>query len=497
MTGQWGLPFDGARQRLTKSRFVAGWQCHKLLWWMDHEPDADELRPDVVLQDRFDQGRHVTQLARTHFTDGVMIPPGAEAERIAETRAALESDAPVIFEAAFAADGVFVAADVLLREAGGWALIEVKSGTKVKDEHIPDVAVQLHVLRRSGLTVHRVEVMYLNTAFRHPDDGDLFVRADVTIDVEQLLPRIPQMIADQLRMLAGTLPDVPVGLHCWEPRECPFFDRCWPDDRDHIRRLYRAYKKHTVARMRAGIHSLHKLPQTEKLNETQQRQLKAIQTNQLVVEPGLKAALTALDGERLGYLDFETINRAVPVWVGLGPWRQAVVQFSYHEDAGTGKYSHQAYLAEGPHDPRPELAERMLEATDKADKIVMYSSFERTRINELAEQVPALAGDLHALAGKLVDLLPVVQNNVYHPEFRGSFSLKAILHPLVPELTYNDLAIVDGLVASVEIARLLFVAHLVKDRNKLRTDLLAYCERDTEAMVKLVERLRELAQPHP
>jgi len=62
-----------------------------------------------------------------------------------------------------------------------------------------------------------------------------------------------------------------------------------------------------------------------------------------------------------------------------------------------------------------------------------------------------------------------------------------------PDLTYNDLAIVDGQVASVEIARLLFVAHLVEDRDQLRRDLLAYCERDTWAMVRLLQRLRELA----
>jgi hypothetical protein len=94
-----------------------------------------------------------------------------------------------------------------------------------------------------------------------------------------------------------------------------------------------------------------------------------------------------------------------------------------------------------------------------------------------------------------VDLLPVVRNNVYHPDFRGSFSLKYVLTPLVPELTYNDLVIVDGRLASVEIARLLFVAHKIPaaERDKLRQDLLDYCERDTWATVMLMKRLRELS----
>jgi hypothetical protein len=236
------------------------------------------------------------------------------------------------------------------------------------------------------------------------------------------------------------------------------------------------------------------LPGTFKLSEIQRRQLESLKAGRMLVESGLGRALAALDG-RLGFLDFETISRAVPVWPDTGPWRQVVVQFSYHEQAAgePGGYRHSAYLAEGPGDPREELAERLLEATANAERIMMYSHFERTRIRELAGWVPRLAADLEALQHKLVDLLPVVQRHVYHPRFAGSFSLKYVLNPMVPDLTYDDLAIVDGQVASVEIARLLFVAHKVRDRDQLRRDLLAYCERDTWAMVRLLESLRAIA----
>ena len=138
----------------------------------------------------------------------------------------------------------------------------------------------------------------------------------------------------------------------------------------------------------------------------------------------------------------------------------------------------------------------MLEATAGAERIVMYTPFERTRIRSLQQAVPELARDLKVLEAKLLDLHPVIRDHVYHPDFLGSFSLKYVLHPLVPELTYSDLVIVDGLVASVEIARLLFVAHKIPpaQRDRVRQDLLNYCERDTWAMVKLLERLRELAR---
>jgi hypothetical protein len=279
-------------------------------------------------------------------------------------------------------------------------------------------------------------------------------------------------------------------------RDCPFWDRCFPIDEQHVWTLYRAYKKQKWALVLSGVRRILDLPSDYKLNETQRRQRASLECGKMIVEPTLRGALSDFDG-RLGFLDFETIARAIPVWDDVGPWRQVVVQFSYHEEgdsgAGVGGYRHEAYLAEGPHDPREELALRLLDATKDAKRIVMYSSFERSRIRELAEWLPHLACDLQALDGKLVDLLPVIQKHVYHPRFEGSFSIKKVLNPLVPDLTYEDLAIVDGQVASVEIARLLFVAHKVRDRDQLRRDLLAYCERDTWAMVRLLERLRVLA----
>jgi hypothetical protein len=218
-----------------------------------------------------------------------------------------------------------------------------------------------------------------------------------------------------------------------------------------------------------------------------------MKNQRLIVEPNLVRALEPFD-VRLGFLDFETIVRAVPVWPGMIPWEQAAAQFSYHETNGDGTYTHAEFLAEGPHDARPLLARRMIEATARAERVVTYSGFEKTRIRDLQEVVPELRAELIELEGKLIDLLPVLREHVYHPEFHGSFSIKRVLTPLVPELTYSDLVIVDGLVASVEIARLLFVAGKIPPEEvpRVRSDLLEYCKRDTWAMVRLLDKLRML-----
>jgi len=484
--------------RLSKSRFTSGLQCHKKLWWEVHEPDAPELQPDKVLQDLFDQGRQVGEAARTRFPGGVLIdlPHTAGAEGVEATRRALAEGVPAIFEATFIADDTFVAIDVLEKRPQGYHLVEVKSASSQKPEHIPDVAVQARVAAACGVSITSAEVMHLNREFRAPDSGSLFARTDVTGPVAAFLPGVADEIRSQRDMLAGPLPDVPVGAHCFEPRECPFLARCWPDAFDHISNLAGVGQKTTVAYLARGITSIRDLPPREKLNVVQKRQLKAMAESRLVVEPSLAEQLAPIVAPgRLGFLDFETVARAIPVWPGMAPWQQAAAQFSYHERQPGGTYTHAAHLAEGPGDARPPLAAAMVKATANADRVLMYTHFEKTRIRELQVAVPAVADDLARLEKKLVDLHPVVKNNVYHPDFRGSFSLKDILTPLVPELSYSDLVIVDGRVASVEIARLLFVADRIPshERDRVRQDLLDYCQRDTWAMVRLVEVLQTLA----
>src|SRR5256885_10573849 len=254
--------------RLSKSRFTSGLQCHKKLWWEVHEPDAIELQPDKVLQDLFDQGRQVGEAARKRYAGGVLIdlPHHARAERVAATQQALDAGAPAIFEATFIADNTFVAIDVLQKEGDGYRVTEVKSSTSQKDEHIPDVAVQAHVAAASGLKVSAAEVMHLNKEFRNPDSGELFARTDVTGLVAAYVAEVPDELARQKAMLAGPLPDVPIGLHCFEPRECPFMARCWPETPDHIRHLAGVGPKKTAAFLACGVTTIKDLPANEKLN---------------------------------------------------------------------------------------------------------------------------------------------------------------------------------------------------------------------------------------
>ena len=227
-----------------------------------------------------DQGARVGELARTYVPGGVLIdlPYNAFAERLAATEQALLQGSPAIYEAAFRADNVFVSVDILERRGSGHCLVEVKSTTGVKEHHLADVAIQTHVLRRSGLDVRRMEVMHLNRACTYPDLTNLFVRADVTEAVEALLAGVPRDIAAQTAMLAGALPNVAVGAHCSAPYECPFTERCWPElPPHHVSTLY-AMRRRALELDQEGYHTIHDLPEDVALGAIADRQRRAVQT---------------------------------------------------------------------------------------------------------------------------------------------------------------------------------------------------------------------------
>lgn len=482
--------------RLSKSRFVAGLQCHRLLWWRTHERGAPELVPDASLQARFDGGNEVGARAREQFPGGVLMPEAHIdfAAALAATRDALDRGEQVIYEAAFEAEGVFAAVDVLHRGEHGWVLTEVKSSTSAKLEHIHDASVQTFVLRACGLEVERIEIMHLNRDCTYPDLSDLFQRDDVTLQVEAFLPQVPGLVAAQLAMLDGELPAARIGPHCDAPYECPFQNRCWADvPEHHVTELYWAGRK-AWEYANAGITTIDALPDSALQSAVARRQVESVRSGRRILVPGITAKLDAF-AEPVAVLDFETIPLAVPRFAGCHPYAQLPVQFSVQRRGRSGAWEESGYLAQRGGDPRPELAIALVRAVEGAETVLAYNvGFEKSVIVALAEAVPAHRAALLAIVPRLQDLLPVVRDHVYDPAFHGSFSIKAVLPVLVPGLGYSELIVAEGGTASAWLADLLLGANEYppEEVDRRRAALLAYCARDTEAVVRLMEALRAL-----
>ena len=452
---------------LTKTLFQSGLACPKRLWWEVHEPDAPELRPDAQTQWMFRQGQEVTIAAQSRV-------PGAR------------------YESTIEAGSLHARVDILESlGAGGHALIEVKGSNEIKIEHKWDVAFQCHVAAAAGIEVARTELMYLNRECRDPELGPLFIRKDVSDDIEPLVAQVPALAGRLMAGLDGPLPGDSRNANCGD---CPFHARCWPQDRFGVNRFYRMKWSEKLELERGGAATFTAVPRATKLTSIQRRQQAAAHSGDLVIEPELGGALDKWVGP-LVYLDFETVAFAIPRFPGTTPWTKIPVQYSVHREEGA-RHVHLSFLADDDGDPRPALAAALVEHCAGIGAVVTYhSSFEKSCLRGLAEAVPSLHGPLMDIHERVVDLEPMVAHHIYHPDFLGSFSLKIVLPTLCPDVTYEGLTIADGSTAQLELARLLYGAGPIAsaERASLRAALLAYCERDTWAMVALHQRLRELA----
>jgi len=437
-------------------------------------------------------GNRVGERARQEFPNGVLIDfdyrrPLAS---VKPTRQAIDAGASVILEASFFEDDIFVAVDALSKEGDGWVVTEVKGTSRVKSQHIPDAAVQAHVVEKAGLSVIRVELMHLNREHRYPNHGPLFIRADISSEVAAFRGDIAGEASGQMQMLAGEIPYVEPGPHCNSPYECPFLDRCVEPTPEHLIGELNGIKANKLDELReAGIETVDQIPSDFPLEPLWARHRAAVLRNQLIVEPGLGEVLAGFRYP-IAMLDFETVAPALPVWNGCGPFGTVPVQFSVHTIHEGGDVSHSAYLADGPGDPRPGVAEALVRALDGAETVLAWhASFEKRCLSQLAKACPLHAPALLEARDKTDDLLVVFKKHLYHPDFRGSFSIKNVVPALLPEMAYDDLDVSDGQVASALLEQLLCRPKELSEEqsNALRAKLTAYCEHDTAVMVELLK----------
>lgn len=487
------------RMYLTKSRYTKGRTCAKRLWSIVHTPPSYDETPSGPAA----TGIRVGELARELFPGGVLVDAAPwEHEQAAQRTQALMADKsiPAIFEAAFEHDGVRIRCDILERRPRGrWTLREVKASKSAKSEHLHDLLLQVHVLRGAGVRLEEFGIQHLNGDYKRGKHKinleKLFTFRDVSrandlpfAEVEAEVPAFQQILRKR------KAPDIAPGLHC--PGDCEFLGACTADKPDDwVRYLPRIGADRLDRLTSTGIASVADIPEDFDLNSSQKRMREAHATGRGYVSPDIDRHLRQF-GPPAFYLDFETMMPAVPIYPGTSPYQQIPFQWSIHYVAKSGKTRHWEYLATGDVDPRRELTERLIAVLgDKRAPVISYSSYEKSMLNLLKAACPDLAPELDAIIDRLEDLLPLVRGHSYYPDYQFSFSIKYVAPALVPGFGYDDLkGVAEGMGAAEAFERLVR-GDLAPDETvgQLRTALLAYCKRDTEAMVAVHNTLIELS----
>jgi predicted RecB family nuclease len=484
--------------RISKSKFVAGCQCVKRLYWQVHEPEL-AAEPDTADEAIMEQGHKVGLLARQLFPGGVEVGyEGSLDQAIRATRGLVaDREVPAIFEGVFEHDGVLVRVDVLHRRADGrWRLIEVKSSASKKEEHLDDVAIQYRVLSRCGLDVGSCCLAHVNRSYVFQggmvDPWRFFRIRNVTRQVAKLQPKLTFQLRAAFTVLSmPEAPDIKPGTHCTHPVTCEFFDRCNPPlPDDHIGYLPRLHASAEEELEGMGVESIHDIPDDFPLSERQRRACTSMQTGEPWFNPELGATLESLRYP-LYFADFESVNPAVPRFPGMRPYDQLPFQWSVHVLREPGaEQEHYEFLATDASDPRREFISSLCAALGESGSILVYSSFESQRLSELRGWLPEFGECIMAIQARLFDLLPVVREHTYHPSYAGSYSIKSVLPALVPEMTYYGMEVSNGQSAGLAWESLVRGSLDNSERDRLMKALLAYCGQDTLALVTLLEKLR-------
>lgn len=480
---------------LSKSRIAAWRQCPKRLWLQIHHP---ELSATTASTERsFKIGYEVGEVAQGLFPNGILIEDNDNlTAAIQSTKEAVtvHPDLP-IFEATFQHDGLLVRSDLLVPARKGYRMVEVKSSASVKPYHIDDCAIQAWVLKQNNITLDSVELAHVDTNFEYQGDGDyqgLFHHEKLDEVVAPLLEFVPNWVNEARNTLSGEEPSIEIGNQCNDPFECPFMAYCSRDKAieqkpefplDIMYRMQTSVKDELRSQ---GIDDARQIP-AEYLNGMQQWIQRVSQTGVAELLPKATQVLRDFPYPRY-YLDFETITLAVPRWAKTNPYRtQVPFQWSCHIETAQGQLQHEMFLSVSGEDPRRACAESMIAALGNDGPVfVYYQSFEKSRIAELAKLFPDLATALLAINHRVVDLLPIARANYYHQDMKGSWSIKAVLPTIAPDLDYTKLNVGNGGEAQEAYREIVHPDTPDSRKQALIEGLREYCTLDTLAMVRLV-----------
>lgn len=471
---------------LSKTDYIQYMDCPEELWLRKNQPSALPAI-DLDRQFKLDQGNLIDDFAQQWFSDGCII----EDQHIDPEQ--------VIFQMKAEADGMLAITDIAVRqsEENTLALFEVKAATSVKKEHYHDLAFQRMVFENAGYKISGTYLVHVNKNYwtgPTVDHCNLLVIEDITADVSELMKSTRNNAPKALKWLNGNAPKKRITLGCSKKGKCPFIHLHYPDfPKYSIFNISRIGAKKIKSLVEDGILDIQKVPEDFKLSANQRQQVDIAQEDEIIIKrSSLRKMLNKLVYP-LYYLDYESFSFVVPPQEGYKTYQQMVFQYSLHvQEKPGGKVTHHEFILKHKTESVENLVKHLQKNIGKTGSIIVWNaSFEKSRNKEMGVLYPAYADFLADLNDRMYDLRVPFQKGYYqHPDFKGKTSLKSVLPVLSPEVSYNDLAIQNGMIATIKWHHATDGRLSKKEQKQTFQDLLSYCDLDTLAMVKILEELR-------
>ena len=485
---------------LSKSKYCKAVQCNKILWLERNKP---EEKGDLDNQSVLDNGTKVGELAKKIFGEYINIDYNENlAEMIHNTEEALKEFPNIITEASFEYKNNFCSVDILKNNGKTIEIYEVKSSTEIRDIYLDDISYQFYILKNLGYKVIKASIVYINNQYIRNGElnlQQLFNIEDVTDIVLEKQKEIEIKILEINEYMKQEFePKQEIGMQCFKPYQCQFWKYCTKHLPEHnVFQIRKMHKDKAIKLYYEGKADFKELLK-EELNWKYKQQIEFEEFN---YEPYIDRQKIREFMKNLYYpiyfLDFETMQQAIPEFDNSKPYQQIPFQYSLHYiEKENGELFHKEFLAESGIDPRRKLAEQLVKDIPKDVCVTAYNMmFEKGRIKELAEIFPDLSEHLMNIYDHIQDLMiPFSERMYYCKEMQGSYSIKYVLpalFPNEPKLDYHNLPLIHNGGEAMDIFPK--IKDMSKEeQEKARYGLLKYCELDTYAMVKVWEKLKEI-----
>ena len=486
---------------LSKSKYCRGIQCKKILWLEKNKPEEKE---DILNQSVLDNGTEVGEFAKKLFGDYINIEYNNDLKTMLDdTKKVIENNKVCnITEASFVYNNNFCSVDILKKDNNNYEIYEVKSSTSIKDIYLDDASYQYYVLTSLGYNVTKVSIVYINSKYvrgKELELDKLFIIEDITNIAKEKIKETPKVIEDiNNYMKQTTEPEERIDMHCEDPYSCPFFNYCTRNiEKPNVFAIAGMHTSTKFKLFNEGKYTFKDLLD-EDINPKYKEQIDfEINNKKEKIEKEKIIEFLNTLSYPLFFLDFETYQQTIPLYEGIRPYQQIPFQYSLHYYEDKNKIlKHKEFLATPGLDPRRSLAEQLVKDIPKDVCVLAYNmSFEKTVIKQLAEIYPDLSDHLLNIRDNIKDLMiPFINRNYYNKSLEGSYSIKYVLptfFPDDPSLNYHNLEdIHNGSEAMNAFANMEKLSQ--EDQEKLRNNLLKYCELDTYAMVKIYDKLLEI-----
>jgi hypothetical protein len=489
------------KAQLSKTTYLKSLQCQKHLYlYKNYYSLQDPLTEEKKAL--FSRGINVGLFARNLFPNGKDATPKKISDQLTwvkNTKTLIEENQQVIYEAAFIHNNVFVAVDMLVKKDQYWYAYEVKSSAKISPVYLTDAALQYHVITQQNIAIKDISIVYVNNDYIRDKQLQVNKLFHITSVLESALS-MQTDIAHNIEKANETLnqnsiPDIAVGSHCFEPYTCDFKGYCWKNmPKDSIFEVAGLSKKEQFEFFEAGIQTQTQLNDALAGKKLPELYLKSKSSNDAVIDIEKIRIYLKDISYPIYFTDFEAFMPAIPLYEGTSPFEFIPFQFSIHaKTEKNAPLQHFEFLAEAGQDPRKNFIVNFLKYTEKPGCILAYDiSGEKKILLALAKNFPEFEPPLKERISRLKDLnIPFKEFMVYHHQMKNANSLKAVLHTLFPDLSYEDLKIKNGNMASIKFESLQKESDIF-NILQTRDELLEYCKTDTLAMTKIFEWLEAI-----